>query len=101
VEGQHWKVSARSLSYRSSNRCSHRIRHFNPNWRAGPIRRSRYFDQAIGPAESREQFHRLLCEFRPDAAFFVREIDERVFPTCFLIANETAALPPDICAFGE
>jgi hypothetical protein len=88
VEGQHWKVSARALSSRSRNPYSHRTQHYDINWRAGPIRGNRYFDRGIGSAESREQFHHLLCEFRPDAASFALEIDERLYPTYFLIANE-------------
>src|SRR5439155_21904613 len=62
--------------------------HRNGNWRAGATGRNFYFDRAVGSTGSHEQFQDLLCELRPDAAFFVLEIDECVSPIRFLLAHE-------------
>jgi hypothetical protein len=73
-------ASACNLSYRGWNRYSHGTRQRHRNWRAGTGGRTFYPDRALGSTGLREQFHHLLREFRADAAFFVLEIDERVFP---------------------
>jgi hypothetical protein len=60
----------------------------NYYWRASAIGRNFYFDRALGSTGSREHFQHLLGEFWPDAALFVLEIDEHVFPIRFLLARE-------------
>src|SRR5436190_15635073 len=81
-------ASARHLSYRDRNPHPHWTWHRNYNRRTVAAGRNFYFDRALGSTGSREQFQHLLRELRPDAAFFVLEIDERVFPIRFLLARE-------------
>ena len=80
-------ASARDLSHRGGNPHPDWTWHRNYNRRAGAAGRNFYFDWALGSTGLHEQFQHLLREFRPDAAFFVLEIDESVFPIRFLVAQ--------------